>query len=90
MLTEALNGLDVTADRAMMVGDRLGTDIKMGVDGGMKTALVLTGDSTLEEAQALPEQDRPTYVLDRVDRLLPPWVWEEMGWTEDNDEYSNH
>lgn len=85
MLTEALRGFGVAPDRAVMVGDRLGTDIKMAVDGGMTSALVLTGDSTLEEAQALPEQEKPTYILDRVDRLIPQHVWDELGWTIDND-----
>lgn len=85
MLTEALRGFGVAPDRAVMVGDRLGTDIKMAVDGGMTSALVLTGDSTIEEAQALPEQEKPTYILDRVDRLIPQHVWDELGWTIDND-----
>ena len=30
----------------------------------------------------LPPVSRPTYVLDRVDRLLPPDIWKELGWTE--------
>lgn len=85
MLTEALRGFGVTPDRAVMVGDRLGTDIKMAVDGGMTSALVLTGDSTLEEAQALPESEQPTYIIDRIDQLFPPHVWDELGWTLDND-----
>ncbi|MBO1031003.1 HAD-IIA family hydrolase [Tessaracoccus sp. SD287] len=85
MLTEALRGFGVTPDRAVMVGDRLGTDIKMAVDGGMTSALVLTGDSTLEEAQALADHDKPTYILDRVDQLIPQHVWDELGWTLDND-----
>ena len=85
MLTEALRGFGVTPDRAVMVGDRLGTDIKMAVDGGMTSALVLTGDSKLEEALSLPEHEKPTYIIDRIDQLFPQHIWDELGWTLDND-----
>lgn len=82
MLTEALRGLDVAPDRCIMVGDRLYTDIKMATDAGMASALVLTGESTAAEAEALPPRERPTYVLDRIDRLLPAGVWDDLGWTD--------
>ncbi len=54
-----------------MVGDRLATDIAMGVTAGMDTALVLTGDSGRDEVARLPESMRPTYVLERLSELLP-------------------
>ncbi|MFC7405456.1 HAD-IIA family hydrolase [Georgenia alba] len=63
----SLVGVDVTD--AIMVGDRLGTDIAMGVAAGTATALVLTGDSTLADVQAAPPSSRPTYLLDRIDAL---------------------
>ncbi|EPD33602.1 HAD hydrolase-like protein [Propionimicrobium lymphophilum] len=84
MLYECLVGLDVDLKHCMMVGDRLGTDIQMAVRAGMVSAMPLTGDSTWQEAVALPEKDQPTYLLDRVDRLIPQSAWEELGWTEDN------
>lgn len=31
---------------------------------------------------AEPPENRPTYVLDRIDRLIPRRLWEEFGWTE--------
>ncbi|MDO4258536.1 MAG: HAD-IIA family hydrolase [Actinomycetaceae bacterium] len=85
MLQAALSGLDIDPSRCMMVGDRLGTDIKMATDTGMRSAMPLTGESTLAEALALPSTERPTHVLDRVDRLIPRAVWEELGWSEEND-----
>ena len=51
-----------------MVGDRLETDIKMGIDAGMATCLVLTGDATRETLVASGLQ--PTLVLDQIDGLL--------------------
>ena len=51
-----------------MVGDRLETDIRMGIAAGMATCLVLTGDATREKLVASGLQ--PTLVLERIDRLL--------------------
>ncbi|KGF02286.1 HAD-IIA family hydrolase [Actinomyces sp. S4-C9] len=84
MLEEAIAGLDVDPTNCMMVGDRLHTDIQMAVRTGMYSAMPLTGDSTIEEARELDEKDRPTYVIDRLDRLIPADIWEENGWTEDD------
>lgn len=82
MLSEALRGLDVDPARCVMVGDRLATDIQMTVRAGMCSALPLTGDSTLADIAAAPERDRPEYVIERIDQLLPAAVWEELGWED--------
>lgn len=66
-----LETVAVTPSDAVMVGDRLSTDIAMGVTAGMDTALVLTGDSRREEIGGLPESMRPTYVLEQLADLLP-------------------
>ncbi|MDO4665812.1 MAG: HAD-IIA family hydrolase [Actinomycetaceae bacterium] len=71
MIEEALTGLEIDMHRCIMVGDRLGTDIKMAVQAGMASAMPLTGDSTLAEAMALPEGERPMYILDSIDQLIP-------------------
>jgi hypothetical protein len=44
---------------------------------------VLTGEATADDVVGLAEPDRPDFVLDRVDRLLPPRYWTEFGWKED-------
>jgi len=72
MLHEALRGHDLAPGRCLMVGDRLHTDIQMALDCGMASALVLTGESTLEDVSAQPEDARPTWVVERIDQLLPP------------------
>ena len=70
MVEAALGGLGLEMSRCLMVGDRLHTDIQMAVDAGMASALVLTGESTLADVEALPQDQRPTYVVERVDQLL--------------------
>ena len=78
MVAEALEGYDVEPARTMMVGDRLTTDIAMGRAAGMNTALVLTGDSTLEEATALAMKHRPHYILQTLDELIPQSIWADV------------
>ena len=77
---EDLLGLDT--GECVMTGDRLYTDIRMALDAGMPSAVVLTGETTAETLAAEPPENRPSYVLDRIDRLIPGRLWEEFGWTE--------
>jgi hypothetical protein len=28
-------------------------------------------------------ENKPDFVLDRIDRLVPQRMWEELGWSED-------
>lgn len=76
MVTEALAGLGLAPERTLMVGDRLATDIAMGRAAGMSTALVLTGDSGFADAAALGPEQRPHYVVDTLDQLIPPDAWD--------------
>ncbi len=71
MLEAALGDSHVDVSRALMVGDRLMTDIQMAIDTGMASALVLTGESTIADVEAQPEDNRPTYIVERIDQLLP-------------------
>ena len=64
ILGAALARLQVDAGRCLMVGDRLDTDMTMGIRAGMDTALVLSG---VTSRAMLAESDiRPTYVLASV------------------------
>lgn len=71
MAEMALAGLDVAPQDAIMVGDRLHTDIAMGRRHGMDAALVLTGDSGRADIASVPARERPTYVLESLAELLP-------------------
>ena len=78
MLEAALTRLNLTASDCIMTGDRLTTDIRMAIDAGMPSALVLTGETTPELLQAHPLDASPTWVLNRVDELLPQAVWSAL------------
>lgn len=81
MLREALAGLDVKYENCVMVGDRLQTDIAMATRIGMQSALVLTGEATRKDIENLDPAQHPNFVLDRIDRLIPADVWQELGWS---------
>jgi HAD superfamily hydrolase (TIGR01450 family) len=83
MLHAALAGLDVELSECLMVGDRMSTDVRMGLDTGVAAALVLTGETTPDDLLNLTAEDTPPIVVDRIDRLLPPRVWAELGWRDE-------
>ena len=68
MVSTVSSMLALPPERCIMVGDRLETDIKMGIEAGMATCLVLTGDATREKLAA--SGLHPTLVLERIDGLL--------------------
>ena len=71
MLRVALAGLDVAPCDCLVVGDRLSTDVRMGLDAGAPTALVLTGDTPAADLDGLGPEDAPTFVVERIDDLVP-------------------
>jgi phosphoglycolate/pyridoxal phosphate phosphatase family enzyme len=68
MVATVMRLLDLPPDQCMMVGDRLETDIAMGINAGMATCLVLTGDASREKLATAGMQ--PTLVLERLDSLV--------------------
>lgn len=72
MMVQALKHLGLPAARAVMVGDRLDTDILGGIRAGMTTALVLTGVETPATASA--STIRADYLLRDLAELVER-VW---------------
>jgi len=68
MAQAALSRLGVRPGEAIVVGDRLDTDVAMGVRAGMHTALVLTGATRREHLAG--SCVRPEFVLDDLRGLL--------------------
>jgi arabinose operon protein AraL len=68
MMAVAMERMGLPPERCMMIGDRLETDIKMGQEAGMLTAVALTGVSTLEDVVRMPTA--PDFVLNQLGQLL--------------------
>ncbi|MFM6980394.1 MAG: HAD-IIA family hydrolase [Micrococcales bacterium] len=71
MIDIALGRINTAKDRAIMIGDRPTTDIQMAINAGIHSALVLTGESQNLGMAAYQLSVKPTYILDRIDLLIP-------------------
>jgi len=80
MLQAVADALELAPEDCLLTGDRLTTDIQAAREASMASALVLTGETDLEALAGVAEDERPDYVLDRIDRLLPEENREELGW----------
>jgi NagD protein len=69
MMRAAMAIVGTAPHESIMVGDRLQTDILMGRQAGMATALPLTGATS--RADLSNSEIQPDYVLERLDDLLP-------------------
>ena len=69
MMTIATKKLGVHASDAVMIGDRMDTDIVGGLEAGMTTCLVLSGVTTREMINDFPY--RPDHVFNTVGEIFP-------------------
>ncbi len=67
ILQTALDRMGLPAERCLMVGDRLETDIRMGQEAGLATAVVLTGVSKREDVARLAQP--PDFVVENLGEL---------------------
>ncbi len=69
MLLFKLCELEIFPNDAIMFGDRLYTDIKMGIDAGVTTCCVLSGETTIEMIKR-SDANKPDYVIDGIWDIL--------------------
>ena len=67
IMQTALDRLGVAAERCMMTGDRLETDILMGQRAGMVTTVTLTGAATRADVAAMAAP--PDFVVDNLGEI---------------------
>ena len=58
-----------TKEETVVIGDRIYTDVKSGLNAGTNTILVLSGESTLKTLEEAPE--KPHFVLENAGLLIP-------------------
>ncbi|WP_439662994.1 HAD-IIA family hydrolase [Lentzea sp. HUAS TT2] len=68
MMRSALRALGSHSEQALMIGDRMDTDVRSGLEAGLSTILVLSGVFSAESAEMFPY--RPTRVLKSIAELV--------------------
>ena len=68
MMRSALRFLGAHSESAVMVGDRMDTDVIAGVESGLETILVLTGVTREEDVSRFPY--RPTRIVPSVAEIV--------------------
>jgi NagD protein len=68
MMRSALRQIGAHSQSAVMIGDRMDTDVIAGLEAGMRTVLVTSGISTRASVEQFPY--RPTVVIDSVADLV--------------------
>lgn len=71
MFDAALDAIGITAESALMLGDRLDTDIAGAAEAGLQTALVLTGVTSAAELERSTVQ--PDGVYSGLPALIAAW-----------------
>ncbi|SLN02511.1 Hypothetical NagD-like phosphatase, Actinobacterial subfamily [Corynebacterium xerosis] len=69
MMRTALNRIGAHSETSVMIGDRMDTDVKSGLEAGMRSVLVLTGSTTEDGIPLYPF--RPTAIMDGIADVVP-------------------
>ena len=70
MMRTGLRILNVHSEDAVMIGDRMDTDVVTGIETGLDTALVLSGVTSREDVNKFPY--RPRLILNGVGDIAQP------------------
>jgi phosphoglycolate phosphatase len=70
MLDNIAKKFNLERSQICMVGDRLDTDILFGKNGGLTTALVLSGVTTEEQLLSPENNVHPDYYMSKLPELL--------------------
>ena len=58
---------NVTKEEILVVGDRLYTDILVGINAGVDSLCVLSGECTMDDINAY--EHKPTFIMDSIKSL---------------------
>ena len=68
MIEAVLGKFGINKDDAVIIGDRLYTDILSGINAGVDTICVLSGESSAEDVES--SENKPTYTINHIKDLL--------------------
>lgn len=75
MADAALEAIGIPAEHCVVIGDSLTSDVGLGKNAGMQTALVLTGSATREDAEG--SADQPDWVAEDLHAFIVHMISEE-------------
>ena len=64
MFRIAMNRIEAHSESTVMIGDRMDTDVKSGLEAGLRTVLVLTGSTRPQDVERYPY--RPSRIVDSI------------------------
>jgi NagD protein len=68
MMREGLNKIQAHSETTAMIGDRMDTDIKCGIEAGLETILVMTGITQPDDVDRFPY--RPSRIVKSIASLI--------------------
>lgn len=68
MVYLALEKTGYSADEAILIGDRVYTDIACGINAGIDAILVLSGEATMKDVEE--NEKKPTYIFEDIKTFL--------------------
>jgi NagD protein len=69
MMREGLNKIKAHSETSAMIGDRMDTDVKCGIEAGLETILVSTGITQPGDVERFPY--RPSRIIKSIADLIP-------------------
>jgi NagD protein len=69
MMRSALNRIEAHSESTVMIGDRMDTDVIAGIEAGLRTILVLSGSTRVDQIERFPY--RPTRVEPSIAEVVP-------------------
>ena len=69
-IRQILKAFSCSPDKALMVGDRLDTDVMCGKNAKINTAIVLTGVTKKEDIQKLSKNRMPNYIFNDLSGIF--------------------
>ena len=77
MAEAALEVLQLPPDQCVVIGDSLASDVQLGINSGMRTAIVLTGSITREDVMS--SDLKPDWVVDDLLSFVQKLAVEELA-----------
>lgn len=70
MIVEMMKKFNVSASETVVFGDRLYTDIASGINAGVDTVCLLSGEVTFNEVDIAKDEQKPTFLFNHIKEII--------------------